>query len=180
MTRFALFAMCAVLAACAGPASRAPAPAPIEDRLRVEDTDIETDVETPHEPAKEPPSAQQLALAEDPYSAAPPSSAAVQTLLAAAMQAATRDDWDRAQAALERAIKLAPQDTSLWTQLAYTHLRDGDLDQARELAQRALSLKSTHTSDTAGVWRLIAEIETARGNAAEAEYALREASRLAP
>ena len=178
MTRFALFAMCAVLAACAGPAGRTQARAPIEDRLRAQDTDIGTDLETPRESAKMPPSAQQLALAEDPYLSVPPLDVAVQTLLAAAMQAATRDDWDRAQAALERAIKLAPEDTNLWTQLAYTHLRQGEFDQASQLVQRALSITPAKTSDKAAAWRLIADIETARGNATDAAYARREASRL--
>ena len=40
----------------------------------------------------------------------------VQSLLASAMQASARNDWAVAAATLERAIKLAPTDGSLWTQ----------------------------------------------------------------
>ncbi len=179
LPRFVCVALCGVLAACTGLTGRAPAPAPIEDRVRAEDLDRGVEREMPREPTRQAPPAQQLARAEDLRPVAPPAHVAVQTLLAAAMQAATRNDWDRAQAALERAIKLAPEDTSLWTQLAYTHFRQGDLGQAGEMAQRALSFTSAHPSDKAPVWRLIADIETARGNSAEANSARREATRLA-
>lgn len=176
LARFALVALCVVLAACAGPTSRPPAP--VEERLPTQETEVGPDLETLRGPAEVTPSTQQLALAEDPSPAIAPSNAAVQTLLAAAMQAATRDDWDRAQAALERAIKMAPGDSNLWTQLAYTHLRQGEFDQAGELAQRALSLSSVQRSDKAAVWRLIADVESARGNANEAADARRKAVRL--
>ena len=78
----------------------------------------------------------------------------------------------RAQAALERAVKLSPQDAELWRQLAYTHYREGDLVQAAAHAERAVALAP---ESTAG-WALVADIEAARGNAAAAERARRKAA----
>ena len=170
--------LCLLLVGCAGPAGRVQTPAPIEDRRPAVETPVETEPELPRNSAQTSSSSPQLAFTEDAFRPAPPSSTAVQTLLAAAMQAAARDDWDRAEAALERAIKLAPQDSSLWSQLAYTHLRQGALEEAGEIAQRALSLASTRPADKALVWRLIADIETARGNSAAANAARLEARRL--
>ncbi|MCZ6894395.1 MAG: tetratricopeptide repeat protein [Gammaproteobacteria bacterium] len=104
---------------------------------------------------------------------------AVQSLVAAAMQSVGRGEWDRAQAALERALKLSPNDSSLWTQLAFTHYRKGTLKQAAELAQRALSLVSARPGEQAAAWRLIADIETAQGNSVQAASARRKAESLA-
>lgn len=110
--------------------------------------------------------AQQLALA------APARDSATQSLLGAAVQAAAAGEWDRAQAALERAVKLSPQDAELWRQLAYTHYREGDLAQAAAHAERAVAL----APESAAGWALVADIETARGNAAAAERARRKAA----
>lgn len=108
--------------------------------------------------------AQQLALATP---AAPARDGATQSLLSAAVQAAAAGEWDRAQAALERAVKLSPQDAELWRQLAYTHFREGDLTQAAAHAERAVAL----APGSAAGWALVAEIESARGNEAAAARA---------
>ncbi|MGE0485734.1 MAG: tetratricopeptide repeat protein [Gammaproteobacteria bacterium] len=99
-----------------------------------------------------------------------PRDPATASLLAAAMQAVTRDDWERALAALERAVKLAPDDAGLWYQLAYVHHRRGDHEQAVQTARRALSLPVS-AAERARTWLLIAEVETARGDAAAAAAA---------
>ncbi|MEQ8659987.1 MAG: tetratricopeptide repeat protein, partial [Gammaproteobacteria bacterium] len=103
--------------------------------------------------------------------ATPARGGAAQSLLTAAVQAAAAGEWDRAQAALERAVRLAPQDAELWRQLAYTHYRAGDLEQAAAHAGRAVALAP---DDSAG-WQLIADIESARGNAAAAARAREQA-----
>ncbi|MEQ8230349.1 MAG: tetratricopeptide repeat protein [Gammaproteobacteria bacterium] len=92
---------------------------------------------------------------------------AAQSLLAAAVKAAGAGEWDRAQAALERAVRLSPQDAELWRQLAYTHYREGDLEQAAAHAQRAVAL----APDAVEGWQLVADIESARGNAEAAARA---------
>lgn len=108
------------------------------------------------------PETEQLARAEPPAALLPPANPAVQSLLDQARQASARGDWDLAQSALERALKLSPDDASVWTQLAYTHFRRGELQQAQELAERALVLSSAAGAEDPAIWRLIAEIEAAR------------------
>ncbi len=112
---------------------------------------------------------QQLVLAAP---AAPARDSATQSLLSAAVQAAALGEWDRAQAALERAVKLSPQDAELWRQLAYTHYREGDLAQAAAHAERAVALAPA----SAAGWALVADIESARGNEAAAARARRKAT----
>lgn len=176
-----------VVAGCAGPASQSRKTAPIEDRAPSRDVSaregaasidasgIETT--TARDGVAQP--ALQIAKAEQSYRTPPPPNVAVQSLVAAAMQSVGRGEWDRAQAALERALKLSPNDSSLWTQLAFTHYRKGTLKQAAELAQRALSLVSARPDEQAAAWRLIADIETAQGNSVQAASARRKAESLA-
>ena len=102
----------------------------------------------------------------------------VQSLLASAMQASARNDWAVAAATLERAIKLAPTDGSLWTQLAYVHYRRGDLTQARQLGQRALTRSFPTPTTRAATWRLLEKVEWRAGDAHAARAAAEEALRL--
>jgi|GEM_PF-3249080 Flp pilus assembly protein TadD len=99
---------------------------------------------------------------------------ATQSLLVAAMQAATQGEWERAQATLERAVKLSPTDNGLWRQLAYTHYRRGDSEQALVIAERSLALSDSR-AERVESWNLIADIETARGNHEAARKARAEA-----
>ncbi|MBK8960953.1 MAG: tetratricopeptide repeat protein [Proteobacteria bacterium] len=109
---------------------------------------------------------------------APALSPAVQSLVNAANDAAAEQNWDRAQAALERAVKLAPSKSSLWHQLAYTHLKSGDLERAREVVQRALSLAANDGHENVAAWRLLGDIEQARGDTGAAQMARANATRL--
>ncbi len=112
-------------------------------------------------------------------SAAPPAfSPAVQSLVTAANTATAQHNWDRAQAALERAVKLAPSKSSLWQQLAYTQLQSGNLERAREVAQRALSLAAADGREDVAAWRLFGDIEQARGDVSAAQLARANAARL--
>ena len=110
--------------------------------------------------------------------AAPTLSPAVQSLIATANTAAAHRDWDQAQAALERAVKLAPGKSRVWQQLARSHLQSGDLERAREVAQRALSLAAADGRENVAAWQLIGDIEQARGDAAAAQIARAAATRL--
>lgn len=87
---------------------------------------------------------------------------AVQSLLAAAAAARTRGELDRAQAALERALRLAPGDYEIWYRLARVHYQQGDFDQALQLARRTLSL-SPPLAAASAAWRLIADSHAALG-----------------
>ncbi len=108
------------------------------------------------------PDDEQLARAESPATMLPPANPAVQSLLDQAREASARGEWERAQAALERALKLSPDNAAVWTQLAYTHLHRGELEQAQELAERAQVLSSAAGQQDPLIWQLIAEIEAAR------------------
>lgn len=128
----------------------------------------------PEEPAPS------MTPAPAPVEPQPQFSAPVQSLVNAARQSAREGNWDRAQAALERAVKLAPSKSLLWQQLAYTHMHTGQLDRAREVAQRALTLAVADGRENVSAWKLIAEIEHARGNAAAAAAAQANVARLSP
>lgn len=123
-----------------------------------------------------------LTAAETPAaSGAPPAPAlspAVQSLVTAANAAAAEQNWDRAQAALERAVKLAPSKSSVWRQLAYTHLKSGNPERAREVVQRALSLAANDGHENVAAWRLLGDIEQARGDTGAAQIARANAARL--
>ena len=176
-----------VLAGCAGPALQLRNAAPIEERVRSPDVSAQEAVARTDALDIEASAARdgvahpriQIAKAEELDRRPLPQNVAVQSLVAAAMQLAGRGEWDRAQAALERALKLSPNDSSLWTQLAFTHYRQGTLKQAEELAQRALSLASARPGEQAAALRLIADIETAQGNSVQAASARRKAESLA-
>lgn len=115
-----------------------------------------------------------LALATPAEPAQPVRHPTAQNLLEAATAAAARGEWERAQAALERAVKVAPDDNDLWRQLAFTHFRQGAHPQALQFARR--SLEGTPSVEMAAAsWRLIADIEEARGNTAAAAEARRRA-----
>ena len=119
--------------------------------------------------------------ATDNAASAPPPPAlspAVQSLVNAANTAAAEHNWDRAQAALERAVKLAPSKSSVWRQLAYTHLQSGNLERAREVVQRALSLAAADGRENVAAWRLLGDIEQARGDAGAAQMARANAAKL--
>ena len=176
-----------VLAGCAGPALHPRNAALIEERVRSPDVSAQEAVARTDALDIEASAARggvahpriQIAKAEELDRRLLPQNVAVQSLVAAAMQLAGRGEWDRAQAALERALKLSPNDSSLWTRLAFTHYRRGTLKQAEELAQRALSLASARPGEQAAALRLIADIETAQGNSVQAASARRKAESLA-
>ncbi len=158
-----------------GPASAPPAPA--SARAPAPATAPEAEVGNAAKGAPRTAPATQIALAPRPRP--PAAHPATLPLRAAAAQAAERGDWQRAQAALERALKLDPRDHALWQQLAYTHFREGDLDQAIGFAERALSLAEGQKIDIRPSLNLIADIESARGNPAASKRARNRAAGVA-
>lgn len=124
-----------VLGGCAAPAPREPgapvrAPAPV----------VDVPAPAPQAPAA-PREPEQLALRHVPDKPAIPArSEAANALLAAATRAGAAGDFERAIAALERGVRLAPRDHLMWQQLAMMHFRAGDADQALAFAERARAL----------------------------------------
>lgn len=98
-------------------------------------------------------------------------SPAIVGLLATAEQATAIGQHERAMAILERGLKMAPRDHQLWYRLARARFLNGDYQQALSFAKRALSLTSSGGGQKSAVWRLVADIERARGNHSAAAQA---------
>ena len=112
-----------MLAGCATPPERAPAPAPVES--------------PPPVPAPgEPPIAA-------PPATPPPSGVRENVAIAGLMDSARSDAaagrLGNAAASLERALRIEPRNPRLWQELARVRLRQGDYVQAESLAQRSNS-----------------------------------------
>ena len=96
---------------------------------------------------------------------------ASRSLLQSALVAVGRGDWERAQAALERALRLEPDNAALWRQLAYTHHRRGATMEAELHAQRAASLSAPGSDDYRQSWALLVDIYAATGDEERAREA---------
>ncbi|WP_252178221.1 tetratricopeptide repeat protein [Endozoicomonas sp. 4G] len=69
---------------------------------------------------------------------------AVGTLLDQAWNAMAENDLNSAASALSRAMRISPTDSSVYYLMAQLRKAQGQYDQARELADRALSLGPDH------------------------------------
>ncbi|HEU4619962.1 MAG TPA: tetratricopeptide repeat protein, partial [Gammaproteobacteria bacterium] len=70
----------------------------------------------------------------------------------AAMQAGS---YDAAAASIERALRISPDDPSLWLELGEIKLATGDAQQAQLMARKAVSLAGGDRTVTARAERLI-------------------------
>lgn len=99
-------------------------------------------------------------------------SAAVAQLVDNARADAAAGAPARAEAALERALRIEPKNPRLWQELARLKLVLGDYAQAESLALRANAWSGTDAELRAENWRLVAEARLAQGNDAGAREAL--------
>ena len=104
-----------------------------------------------------------------------PMPAMVSVLSGNAEDATSYGDWEKAQAALERAVKVSPKDYMLWRRLAYSHYRQGNDQLALSSARRALNLAEEVGGNISFVWELIGDIEASIGNHKAAVFAKRRA-----
>ena len=83
-----------------------------------------------------------------PHPARPPSetSGATQALLAQSRAARTAGNYAQANATIERALRIAPSDASLWVELGEIELATGNAAQAATLARKALTLAAPNDS----------------------------------
>lgn len=119
------------------------------------------------EPAEPEPEAPELAEAPLPP--------ALLALVDRAAEFSAAGDHDDAAAALERALRLSPEEPGLWHRLAAVRLAQGDWGAAEAMAQRSLERDETGIWRRAN-WRLIAEARRQAGDrdgAREAEARLR-------
>jgi tetratricopeptide (TPR) repeat protein len=107
----------------------------------------------------------------------PPASdnAAVIALVDGARADAEAGQLARAEAALERALRIEPKNARLWQELARVKLRQGDYAQAESLAVRSNSWAGSDSRLRAENWLLIAEAREKRGDEKGAREALERA-----
>ena len=92
------------------------------------------------------------------------SSAAVLSLLKKARAAAKTGQLEVAEAQLERALRIEPRNASLWHYMAKLRLKQGQLEQAAELAARSNNLQRDNQVLQADNWRIIAHAHNQQGN----------------
>lgn len=83
----------------------------------------------------------------------------------------------RAEASLERALRIEPRNPHLWQELARVRLKQGDYAQAESVAARSTLWAGGDIGLRAENWRLIAQAREARGDTAGARAALEAAER---
>ena len=84
-----------------------------------------------------------------------PQSTASAALLAQGRDAREAGRYAEATASLERALRIDPNNPLLWIELAEVKAADGDRDQAREMARKALTLAAGNSSIEARARRLL-------------------------
>ncbi len=100
---------------------------------------------------------------------------AVLTLVDGARADVAAGHYDKAAAAIERAIRIEPKNARLWHELARVRLAEGDPVQAESLSARALSWASGDPALRSEIWRLIAQARQQRGDDKGAREALERA-----
>ena len=106
-------------------------------------------------------------------------SAAVLDLLERARAASRRGELHKAEALLERAIRIEPKNPVLWHYMAKVHLHRGRARRAAGLAARSNSLAGDDATLRADNWRIIAHARQAMGDPAGARAAQARAAQLA-
>ncbi len=103
---------------------------------------------------------------------APSDNPVVVSLLQQADSLAASGQLDRAAASVERGLRIAPKDASLWQKLARIRLEQGKYHQAESMAKKSIALARGRPGMIADNWKLIAEARQARGDAVGAQRAL--------
>ena len=108
----------------------------------------------------------------------PQTSKAALALLAKARQAANEGQLSVAEAQLERALRIEPQNAVLWHYMAKLRLHQGQLSQAAGLAAKSNSLDQGDPQLQADNWRIIAHARYQKGDKPGAQDAQRRAEKL--
>ena len=95
---------------------------------------------------------------------APETSKAALALLGKARVAAQEGDLTVAEAQLERALRIEPQNAVLWHYMAKLRLHQGQLSQAAGLAAKSNSLDRGNAQLQADNWRIIAQSRYQKGD----------------
>ncbi len=133
-----------------------------------------------------PPEASQAPGAPAPPAPTPPQpsrqyrlGAATTALVEQARQQAAAGDPQTAQATLERALRIEPENPLLWIMLGEAHESSGQYQLAGSMGNKALQLATGDPRAQASAWRLIGDSLRARGRNPEANDAYARADALA-
>lgn len=166
----ALLCTAAVLTACAVPAPRPGVP--VEARVGAVVVEPQPSVAVEAAPTVAP------VPAPAPDRAEPPPSPAALALAAQSEQALAAGDLRLAGVQLERALRIAPRDASLWNRLAQVRLQQGEYQQAERMAERSLQLALGDRNLELANWRVILQAREALGDTEGARRAREEVRRL--
>lgn len=95
-----------------------------------------------------------------------PLSPAAGSLLESAKNEASRNNLGRAGELMERALRMEPNNPTLWMQLAQFRRQQGDTSQAVAMAKKAAQVQPDDTGLEQQSWRFIADVYRASGNQA--------------
>ena len=98
--------------------------------------------------------------------------------MAKARQAANEGQLSVAEAQLERALRIEPQNAVLWHYMAKLRLHQGQLSQAAGLAAKSNSLDQEDLQLQADNWRIIAHARYQKGDKSGAQEAQHRAEKL--
>lgn len=130
------------------------------------------------EPLATPPSSTLNNLGPSDPPVIKPGSAPIVALLDSASEQQRGGRLDGAAAALERALRIAPQNPVIWQRLADVRLKQGRYDQAIQLATKANSFAAEDRFLQARNWRIISQARENKGDKAGAQVAQEQARRL--
>ncbi len=152
------------------PASAEPPPKP-EQQARVEPPPTPEQQARAEPPAPAPAPAPKRDVVLPPAEITPKGNQAVVVLLDSAKQYVARSDWDRAAAALERAVRLEPKNAGIWHDLAQIRLQQRQYKQAEDLAAKSNSLAGNDRQVKSRNWKVISVSRRARGDDTGADAA---------
>ncbi|EHQ51747.1 TPR repeat-containing protein [Ectothiorhodospira sp. PHS-1] len=190
----AALALLVLLSGCAAvpdmrppPRTPVPAPAPVPQApAPIPAPALQPEVRAPQAPViagdtrTQRPSAAEPARPVPPVAARPQQPPAVVALAGDADRHMAAGQPERAAAALERALRIAPDDARLWHQLAMVRLHQGQADEAESLAAKSNGLARSDRALQSDNWRIIAQARRLRGDERGAMEALERARALQP
>ena len=97
---------------------------------------------------------------------------------ASARDATKSNDHAGAIVSLERAIRITPRNSELWTELAAAHLAQDQLAVAIQHARKAIALAGNNSALAQKAWLTLADIREAEGRINEAKSIRRRYSRI--
>ncbi|GAA5101257.1 tetratricopeptide repeat protein [Wohlfahrtiimonas larvae] len=98
---------------------------------------------------------------------------AVQSLLDEANSAVKAGQLEKAATALNRAVRLEPNNASIWYDLAQIRLHQGKYEQSEQLAKKSIDFAKSNQDLMNKNWRVISSARKARGDSAGSDEAMR-------